>query len=169
MMRVTWELKGAAEGCERLALEKEGGEIRRLIDPLLPSQKEVEEHLVRGHVPYRNWCGVCVRARGRERDHTKDKGGDRQVPGYHFAHCFPGDEMGFKWTILVGRERMSKSWFARADPQKGASGRFSADKCLEFVQENGDEDNRVLIKTDQEPSIQYLVKDIIDLKKEGKQ
>ena len=76
--------------------------------------------------------------------------------------------MGFKWTILVGRERMSKRWFATAVLQKGASGRFSADKCLEFVQENGDEDNRVLIKTDQEPSIQYLVKDIIDLRKEGK-
>ena len=70
--------------------------------------------------------------------------------------------MGFKWTILIGRERMSKSWFATAVPQKGASGTFSADKCLEFVEENGEEDNRFLIKTDQEPSIQDLVKDIID-------
>ena len=39
------EVEGAGEGCERLALEKEGGEIRRLIDPLLPSQREVEEPL----------------------------------------------------------------------------------------------------------------------------
>ena len=97
------EVEGAGEGCERLALEKEGGEIRRLLDPLLPSQNEVDEHWVRGHVPYRNWCEICVKARGRERDHTKDKGGDRKVPEYHFDYCFPGDEMGFKWTILVGR------------------------------------------------------------------
>ena len=53
-------------------------------------------------------------------------------------------------------------------PQKGASGRFAADKCLEFIQENGDEDNTIIIKTDQEPSIQYLVKDVVEMRKEGK-
>ena len=32
------------EDCERLALQKEGGEVRKLIDPLLPSKREVDEH-----------------------------------------------------------------------------------------------------------------------------
>ena len=158
----------AGEPCERLALEKEGDVVKRLIDPLLPSTKDVEEHWVRGHLPYRNWCDVCVRAKGREMDHAQDKGGERKLPEYHFDYCFPGDEMGYKWTVLVGRERMSKSWFATAVPQKGASGRFATDKCIEFIQENGDEENSILIKTDQEPSIQSLIKDLIDTRKEGK-
>ena len=42
------------EDAERLALEKDGGEVRKLVDPLLPNNKEVEEHWVRGHVPHRN-------------------------------------------------------------------------------------------------------------------
>ena len=32
------------EACERLSLEIEGGEVRKLIDPSLPSQKEIDEH-----------------------------------------------------------------------------------------------------------------------------
>ena len=46
----------AGDQVERLALEKDGAIIRKLIDPKLPSEKEVEEHYVRGHFPYRNWC-----------------------------------------------------------------------------------------------------------------
>ena len=101
----TMEVEEAGEECERLALEKEGDVIKRLIDPLLPSKKDVEEHWIRGHVPYRNWCDVCVRARGREMEHAKDKGGERKLPEYHFDYCFPGDEMGYKWTVLVGKEK----------------------------------------------------------------
>ena len=41
------------EDCERVALEREGAEIRKLVDPKLPSQKEVDDHWIRGHIPYR--------------------------------------------------------------------------------------------------------------------
>ena len=160
------EVRG--EDAEGSALEKDGGEVRKLVDPLLPNKKEVDQHWVRGHLPYRNWCEVCVRSRGREMDHQKDKGKERKIPEYHFDYCFPGDEFGFKWTVLVGKERMSKSWLATAVPQKGASGRFATDKCIEFFEENGDGDAKIIIKTDQEPSIEYLVQDIIDARKEGR-
>ena len=156
------------EDCERLALHKESREVRKLMDPLLPSEREVEDHWVRGHLPYRNWCHVCVRSRGRAMDHQKDKGKERKLPEYHFEYCFPGDEFGLKWTISVGPERVSKSWFATAVPQKGASGRFATDKCMEFFEENGHGEGKVIIKTDQEPSTQYLVKDIVDTRKEGR-
>ena len=160
------ELEG--EDVDRLALEKDGGDVKKLVDPLLPNKREVDEHWVRGHIPYRNWCEVCVRSRGREMDHQKDKGRERKLPEYHFDYCFPGDEFGFKWIVLVGKERMSKSWLATAVPQKGASGRFATDKCIEFFEENGDGDSTVIIKTDQEISIEYLVQDIIDARKEGR-
>ena len=48
--------------------------MRKVVDPLLLNKKEVDQHWVRGHLPYRNWCEVCVRSRGREMDHQKDKG-----------------------------------------------------------------------------------------------
>ena len=156
------------EPCERIALEREGAEVRKLVDPALPSQKEVDDHWIRGHIPYRNWCEICVRSKGKDMDHTQDKGQERRIPEYHFDYCFPGDELGFKWTVLCGKERMSKSWFGTAVPMKGASGRFSTDKCLEFMGENGDTEGKIIVKTDQEPSIKYLVDDIIERRAEGR-
>ena len=55
--------------CEKIALEKEDDVIKKLIDPILPSQEEVDRHYIAGHVLYRNWCPICVRAKGREMDH----------------------------------------------------------------------------------------------------
>ena len=43
-------------------------------------------------------------------DHGKDGGKERTLPEYSWDYCFPGDELGFKRTVLVGRERVSKSW-----------------------------------------------------------
>ena len=53
------------EDLERIRPEKDDDFIRKLIDPKLPSEEEVKMHWMRGHVEYRNWCGICVRARGR--------------------------------------------------------------------------------------------------------
>ena len=139
----------AGDQVERLALGKEGAIVRKLVDPKLPSEKEVEEHYVRGHFPYRNWCHICVKAKGRDMSHQKEGGKERKIAEYHFDYCFPGDELGFKCTISVGKERISKTWMATAVPNKGASWRFATDKCLEFMEESGDGDNNVIVKKDQ--------------------
>jgi hypothetical protein len=154
--------------CERLALAKEGGSVKTILDPLLPSEADVEEHWVRGHLPFRNWCEICVRSRGREMDHTRMKEKERMIPECTFDYCFPGDEMGFKWTVLVGKERKSKSFFATAVPNKGARGRFASDKCIEFMRENGNAEGQVIVKTDQEPSIKFLVNDVVQGRPEGR-
>ena len=103
------EAKGEDVGKDpgRIGLEPEGAFMRNLGNPSLPSQEAVERHRLQGHVVYRNWCPECVKSRGKEMDHKRDKGGIREVPEYHWDYCFPGDEMGFKWTVLVGRERKS--------------------------------------------------------------
>ena len=59
------------EVCERIRLEEDGAVIKKLVDPNLPSQEMVDRHWLKGHVEYRNWCEVCVNARGKEWDHTK--------------------------------------------------------------------------------------------------
>ena len=146
------------EDVERLGLPKEEDFVRKFRDPKLPSEEEVERHFISGHVPYRSWCGVCVRSKGRDMDHVRDGGKERLLPEYSWDYCFPGDELGFKWTVLVGKERGSRSFMASAVPMKGGTGRFAIDKCLEFVEENGDREGNIIVKTDQEPSITYLVK-----------
>jgi hypothetical protein len=159
----------ASDGiCERISLEKEDDVIKRVLDPKLPSQDEVDRHFVMGHLPYRCWCPVCIKAKGRDFDHKQDSGKERKSPEYSWDYCFPGDEFGFKWTVLVGRERSSKSWMATTVPVKGSSGKFGVDKWLEFVEENGDRDGDIIVKTDQEPSIKFLVKEIMEGRPEGK-
>ena len=49
-------------------------------------------------------------------------------------------------------------------PTKGTSGMFAAKKVVEFVQECGDRDADVILKSDQEPSIKYLVDDIMRIR-----
>ena len=52
---------------------------------------------------------------------------------------------------------------AAAVPKKGyVEGRYAVDKCLEFIHENGDNENKIIIKSDQEESIQYVIKDLIE-------
>ena len=116
----------------QLEIEEEPDHLRKLVDPKLPTQDKVDEHYLRGHVPYRNWCPVCIQARGKDMDHQKDSGKERKLPEYAWDYCFPGDELGFKWTVLVGRERGCKSWMATAIPNKGSTGKFGVDKCLDF-------------------------------------
>ena len=59
---------------ERIGLPRDNDAVKKIPDPRLPTQDEVDKHYVSGHVPYRSWCPVCVRARGRDRDHVKDSG-----------------------------------------------------------------------------------------------
>ena len=40
------------------------GNVKKLIDPRLPTQREVEDHCLT-HLPYRNWCPICVKAKGK--------------------------------------------------------------------------------------------------------
>ena len=50
---------------ERIGLEAEDKFIRKLVDPKSPSKEDVEMHYLMGHIPYRNWCPICVKAFGK--------------------------------------------------------------------------------------------------------
>eukprot|EP00973_Karenia_brevis_P047383 6578440-Karenia_brevis.AAC.1 len=65
---------------------------------MLPTEQEVKEHYEMGHAVYRKWCGVCVRARFKEWDCSRDKGKERKLPEDVWDYCFPGDGFGYKWT-----------------------------------------------------------------------
>ena len=50
---------------ERIQLDREDEFIRRLVDPKLPTPEEVQVHELKGHIEYRNWCPICIKARGK--------------------------------------------------------------------------------------------------------
>ena len=51
--------------------------------------------------------------------HFKDGDKERVLPEYSFDYCSPGDELGFKWIVLAGKERGTRSFMATAVPTKG--------------------------------------------------
>ena len=58
------EAEGEMEGelGERIGLPKEDEYVRKLQDPVMPSQDQVDIHYIKGHIPFRSWCHVCVEA-----------------------------------------------------------------------------------------------------------
>ena len=149
------------EEAEKMGLPKEDEFLRKLRDPKLPTAEEVERHVVCGHLPYRDWCHICVKSKGQEMGHYQEDHEGKLVPEYAWDYCFPGNEMGFHWTVLAGKEREGKSFMASAVPMKGGTGRFAVDKCVEFIDENGDAENKILVKTDQENSTIYLARELV--------
>ena len=88
-------------------------------------------------------------------------GDERILPEYSFDYCFPGNELGYKLTVLVGRERVTGMCMATVLPFKGSTGKFAADKVMEFIAECGNSSGDIIVKTDQEAVIAHLVKDIV--------
>jgi len=137
---------------ERIRAEREQENIKIMTDHRKPTEREVELHNLT-HLPYRNWCDVCVAAKCNDLDHRRDVREARGLPEYSFDYCFPGNEFGFHLTILVGRERATGMTMATVVPEKDSKGKFVADKVLEFITECGNLKGDIVIKTDQEPAI----------------
>eukprot|EP00973_Karenia_brevis_P009954 1345236-Karenia_brevis.AAC.1 len=53
-------------------------------------------------------------------------------------------------------------------PQKGGRGMFAIDKCLDFIDENGDAKVDILIKNDTEESMKLLVRCIQEERPDNK-
>ncbi len=47
-------------------------------------------------------------------------------------------------------------------------GKFAVDRALDFIAEVGDMDGQIIIKNDQEPSIQYFIKDLVESRESGR-
>lgn len=159
------EEPGKIEG-GRIGVDGQERRVKALGDPRRPTKKEVEEH-EKTHVPYRSRCEHCVRGRGRDLDHRADAGEERRLSEYGFDYCFPGDEFGHKLTILCGRERNTGMIMGAAVPHKGSKGKYGGHKAVELMEECGDKCNKVVLKSDPEPAMNYLKDDIVAERREG--
>lgn len=161
------EWRGEGEEVKRIRVEKEERVMKEMVDPRRPSNNEVEKHR-RTHIPYRNWCEICVKSMGRDADHRRDVGKERGLSEYSFDYCLPGMSLDSKLTVMVGRERVTGMRFATAVPMKGSAGRLTVEKMVEFVDEVGDKSQQIVVKTDQEPSIEAVVEDLVKEREDGR-
>lgn len=76
-------------------------------------------------------------------DHCDASQRFREHLEYCFDYCFPGDEFGFRLTVVVGVERISGMKVGTTVPTKGSSGQFAVDKALDFIEEVGDTQNKI--------------------------
>ena len=82
---------GAEAG--RIDAHEEGKFIKRLVDPRLPTEEEVETHRLT-HLPYRSWCPECAKAKGKDLGHRWAVAKERKLFEYCFDYCVPGDDLG---------------------------------------------------------------------------
>ena len=101
-------------------------------------------------------------------DHRKATNEERGLNEFSFDYCFPGDEFRFKLTVLVGREQNSGMTMSTVVSMKNSSGRFTVDKVLDLMEECGSKSGDVIVKTDQEPAITYLIKDLVEVRGDNK-
>ena len=133
--------------------------FRKMQDPKAPSPDEILEHNL-SHLPYRSWCRHCVRGRRKEDPHQKSK--DKPTMNEaHFDYAFLGKdgEPGKLLPLLVVKERITGMVLASAVPSK-TTGEYITKRVMPFFQEIGCEYGDLTAKSDQEPAVMTVVRDV---------
>ena len=70
-----------APGEESDEEENEARPARAVKEPGEVTSKEIEQHRLRNHLPFRSWCPYCLAAKGKERPHVKGSTPDLEDGG----------------------------------------------------------------------------------------
>ena len=70
--------------------------------------------------------------------------------------------------VGLQRKILSQTMMATTVPMKGSTGKFAVDRILDFIDENGDREATIIVKSDQENAIEYVVREVSDERPEGK-
>ena len=118
-----------------------------------PTAAEIEEHNIT-HLPYRNWCPVCVKARGKEDAHRRE---ERQpIARVHIDYWFMRDKRGGDLIpVAAMKDETNKVFKAHIVPMKGNVD-MVAEKLALDIEDMGHKDE-VTVKSDQEPALLDLV------------
>lgn len=145
---------GVAEESE--AAEVESGEfekppIRVAKDPGAPTEQEVQEHYAT-HLPYRSWCPVCVKARGKEEPHKKaTTSNDKPIVSMDYKELGEEIEEDDKIEMIVIKDEKTGCVSAHHCERKGATDTWAMDRVIDDIETFGHND--VILKTDGEPSM----------------
>ncbi len=134
-------------------------QVRVKKNPVLPSEKQVEEHYASNHVPYRSWCKACVMGKGVNSAHFRaEKEEEQAVSTVSIDYAFmthddaKESEAGYM-PILVMVDRNTGKLNANVVPAKGVNP-YAVARTAQNVKLLGYD--KVLFKCDQEPAIVAL-------------
>ena len=127
-----------------------------LTSPIRPTAEDVEKHY-HTHLPYRNWCPVCVKARGREDPHRRgatteeDKSG---LPIISIDYQELSEDTAEKQRIIVGKDEPTGNVFAHYVICKGIADDWAAKRLVKDIEDLGR--SSIILKSDGEPAIKAL-------------
>ena len=128
---------------------------KSLSSPIKPSAEAIAAHNI-AHFPYRNWCAICVEAKGKEFPHTRganrpdadDKGA---IPTVSLDYNEPDAEGELKVRTIVGKDESTGNILHHKVMCKGIGDEWAIKKITKDLEELGRRD--VVLKTDGEPAI----------------
>ena len=127
-----------------------------------------------GHVPYRSWCKHCIHGRGTDSAHSRNGGEEGDIPIVSMDYCYLYESANerkerkkeeaegrhreiMEMPVLVIKDRKSKQVMAELVPRKGVE-KFAVERGFRIVDGLGY--GEVIMKSDQEPSIMALKREI---------
>ena len=126
---------------------------KRLSSPIKPSAEDVDRHNCT-HLPYRNWCPVCVKAKGREDDHRRGAHHEEDASGLPIVsldyQTLNGD--GDKGTkVIIGKDESTGNVLGHSVICKGLADEWVIKRIVKDMEELGL--GHAIVKTDGEPAI----------------
>ncbi len=128
---------------------------------------EIVEHNLT-HLPFRDWCPCCVAGKAKQWPHKKTvqkSEEEENVPSIHMDYWFMrDDEVEENVTVLNFKEKGTKMFGAHVVRKKGIANE-EATRIIKDIEKMGCK-GKVIVKTDQEPAIMAVAKEIRRLRNE---
>ena len=148
-----------AEGQEEVSEEARQPVTKK--GPKTPTKEEVDAHNLI-HLPYRDWCTVCVRARKRNEHHHRQDDSDHSVPTVGMDYCFLKDAEGNEVKVLVTKDYGSRVHFSDAVEFKGRGTEGTVERVARHYEQLGHK--KMILRCDQEPAIVDLARAICEIR-----
>jgi len=127
--------EGDATDDELMCEPCEERDSKGLTDTLKPSPGEVASHN-RTHNPYRSWCSVCVRAKGKEAPHRRRKKRSKAgLPKWGMDYATLGEAEDEKdcVTMLVQKDEVSGALYGDKCTVKGPKDEWMGKRVLKNI------------------------------------
>ncbi len=125
----------------------------RLSSPIKPSAEDVDRHNLT-HLPYRNWCPVCVKAKGREDDHRRGAHHEEDASGLPIVsldYQTLNEDKDQSMKVIIGKDESTGNVLAHNVTCKGLADEWVIKRIVKDMEELGL--GHAIVKTDGEPAI----------------
>ena len=135
-----WEERRGVAG-EPAPKEKDEEEVEegrapiRMHDPCEPTKKDIEDHRLAQHLPFRSWCRICVESKGTERDHKRESdeqkaANENAIPTHGIDYAFFSEALEYEGDerknsnslkVVIMKEKRTGTCHARCAQKKGGA------------------------------------------------